>query len=124
MVIAQAANQYRINPKVFLTTLQKECSGVTGTSGPSDTTMRFLMGCVAPSTARQQILCCAERFRAYHDQLTNTGQTVSGWRVGVPKVTEDGVTVTPATKAVAGQFAYTRRAGVQWGGNQPSVGGV
>jgi Zn-dependent metalloprotease len=123
-VIAQAAIQYRINPKVLLATLEKESNGVTRSTRPSDTTMRFLMGCVSPSTAREQLTCAAERFRAYHDQLTNTGSTISGWRVGVPKLTEDGVLVTPATKAVAGQFTYTPYAGVQWGGNQPSVGGV
>ncbi|MCS6910677.1 MAG: PA14 domain-containing protein [Anaerolineales bacterium] len=123
-VIAQTAIQYRVNPKVILATLEKESNGVTRTTRPSDNTMRFLMGCVSPSTARQQITCAAERLRAYHDQLTNTGSTVSGWQVGVPKTTQDGVTVTPATKAVAGQFAYTPYAGVRWGGNQPSVGGV
>lgn len=86
--------------------------------------MKFLMGCISPNTARQQLTCVAERFRAYQDQLTNTGSTVSGWKVGVSKLTQDGVTVTPATKAVAGQFTYTPYPGVQWGGNQPNVGGT
>jgi hypothetical protein len=120
-VIAQAASQYRINPKVILATLEKESNGVTRTTRPPDKIMRFLMGCVSSSTARQQIVCAAERFRAYHDQLTNNGSTVSGWRVGVPKTTQDGVTVTPATKAVAGQFTYTPYAGQKWGG-QPVCG--
>jgi len=123
-VIAQAARTYRINPQVLLATLQKESSGVTRSSRPSDVTLRFLMGCVAPSTAREQITCAAERFRAYHDALISRGVTVSGWRVGNSKQTQDGVLVTPATRAIAGQFTYTPYAGVQWGGNQPSVGGV
>ena len=122
VTIAQAARQYRINPKVILATMQKESSSVTNPGPPAN--MAFLMGCISPNTARQQIACAAERFRTYHDQLTQNGSTVSGWRVGVPKTTQDGVTVTPATKAVAGQFTYTPYAGERWGGNRPGVGGV
>jgi hypothetical protein len=123
-VIANAAAQYRINPKVILVTLQKEHSGVTRTTRPTDSQMRFLMGCVSATTARQQLACAAERFRSYHNSLINTGSTISGWRVGVAKTTQDGVSVTPASRAVAGQFTYTPYAGVQWGGNLSSVGGV
>jgi len=123
-VLVQAASQYQINPRVLLATLEKECNGVTRSTRPSDRTMRSLVGCGLPSTARQQLSCAAERFRAYHNQLTSTGSTVSGWQVGVPKLTQDGVWVTPATKATAGQFTYTPYAGAQWGGNQPSVGAV
>ena len=82
-VIAAAAAQYRINPKVILTTLQKEHSGVTRTTRPTDSQMRFLMGCKTPTTAREQLACAAERFRSYHDSLISSGSTVSGWRVGV-----------------------------------------
>lgn len=123
-VIAEAARTYRINPQVLLVTLQKEHSGVTRSSRPSDAQMKFLMGCVSPTTAREQLLCAAERFRAYHDALVSKGTTVSGWRVGSSKQTQDGVLVTPATRAVAGQFTYTPYAGVQWGGNQRNMGGV
>ena len=123
-VIAAAAVQHRISPKVILTTLQKEHSGVTRTTRPTDAQMRFLMGCVSSTTARQQLACAAERFRSYHNSLINTGATISGWRVGVAKSTQDGVSVTPATRAVAGQFTYTPYAGVQWGGNRAGVGGV
>ncbi len=82
------------------------------------------MGCVAPSTARQQLFCAAERFRSYHDDLNNRGETVSGWKVNVSKSTVDGILVTPATKAIAGQFTYTPFVGTQWGGNQNRWGGV
>ena len=123
-VIAEASRTHRINPQVLLATLQKESVGVTRSMRPADETLRFLMGCLSPSTARGQLACAAERFRAYHDALANTGVTPSGWRVGVAKVTQDGVSVTPATRAVAGQFTYTPYAGVQWGGNLSDVGGV
>ena len=123
-VIAEAAQQYTISPKVLLATLQKEHSGVTRTTRPTESQMAFLMGCRTPTTARAQLACAAERFRFYHDGLINNGATVSGWRVGVAKMTQDGVIVTPATRAVAGQFTYTPYAGVQWGGNRATVGGV
>ena len=123
-VIVAAAQKYTINPRVLLVTLQKESSAVTNGSRPSDTKMKSLMGCGAASTARDQLGCAAERFRAYQDRLTTRGATPSGWQVGVPKATQDGVTVTPATKAVAGQFTYTPYAGAEWGGNQPRVHGV
>ena len=82
------------------------------------------MGCGSPTIARDQLTCAAKLFRGYQDQLTNTGSTVSGWKVGVPKQTSDVVTVTPATKAVAGQFTYTPFAGAQWGGDDSRWGGV
>lgn len=123
-VIATASHRYNINPQVILVTLQKESVGVTRQDRPSDITMRFLMGCIANSTAREQLACSAERFRAYHDDLSARGTTVSGWRVGAVKETQDGVGVTPATKAVAGQFTYTPYAGAQWGGNDSRWGGV
>jgi hypothetical protein len=122
--IYAAAQQYRINPKVLLATLEKEQDGVTTSRRPSDRTLRFLTGCLDPSTARAQLTCTAERLRAYDDQILRRGATVSGWQVGVPKRTEDGVVVTPANRAVAGQFTYTPYAGAQWGGNQPQWGGV
>jgi pSer/pThr/pTyr-binding forkhead associated (FHA) protein len=123
-VIAQAAQRYGINPQVLLATLEKESSGVSRATRPADATLAFLMGCVKPSTAREQLMCAAEMFHAYHNDLNNRGVTTSGWRVGQAKTTVDGVSVTPATKAVAGQFTYTPYAGVRWGGSQPQVGGV
>jgi hypothetical protein len=63
-------------------------------------------------------------YRAYLNELEQNGQTRSGWRVGVGKWTEDGVLVTPATKAAAALFTYTPYAGAQWGGNQPQWGGT
>jgi len=124
VTIYRAAQRYRINPKVILTTLEKENEGITRTTRPSDRAMSFLTGCLDPSTAREQLTCTAERLRAYDTQLRTTGATVSGWQVGVPKRTLDGVVVTPANRAVAGQFTYTPYAGAQWGGDEPQWGGV
>ena len=123
LVIRDAAAKYRINPKVILATLQKESTGVTRSERPSDVTMRELTGC-GVSTAREQLICAAQRFRIYQDDLVRRGATISNWQVGVIKKTQDGVKVIPATQAVAGQFTYTLYAGAKWGGNQLRVGGV
>lgn len=120
-VIAQAATSYQISPKVLLTTLQKESGGVTRTMRPTDTTMGLLMGCGSTSTARAQIECAASYFRSYQNSLLTNGQTISGWRVGTAKQTVDGISVTSATNAVAGQFTYTPYAGSGWGGNNGGV---
>lgn len=121
-LIHNAAVSYHINPKVIIATMQKEQSAVT--QCPTGGTLSLLMGAGVASTAREQIDFGTSLFRAYQDELNSTGQTRSGWKVGVAKQTQDGVWVTPATKAIAGQFTYTPYAGQNWTGNEPSIGGV
>lgn len=121
-LIHDAAVEHRINPKVILATIQKEQSAITRC--PETWRMERLMGAGSASTARDQIDFGTSLFRAYQDELNSNGVTRSGWKVGVAKQTQDGVSVTPATKAVAGQFTYTPYAGTNWGGNNSSVGGV
>ncbi len=121
-LIHDAAAQHHINPKVILATMQKEQSAIIRC--PETWRLKRLMGAGSSSTARHQIDFGASLFRAYQDELNSGGQTRSGWKVGVAKQTQDGVWVTPVTKAVAGQFTYTPYAGTNWDGNNPSVGGV
>ncbi len=121
-LIRQYAQQYQINPKILLATMQKEQSAIS--SCPNTTKLSLLMGASGTSTARGQIAASAGLYRAYLDEQATGGATRSGWVVGVPKQTQDGVMVTPASKAIAGLFTYTPYAGVQWGGNIPGVGGT
>lgn len=121
-LIYDAAHRYRINPKVILTTIQKEQGYITR-GYRNRYGLSLLMGAGSQSTARAQIDFGTSLFRAYQDELNSQGYTRSGWRVGVAKTTQDGVSVTPAAKAVAGQFTYTPYAGRQWGGNT-RFGGV
>ena len=121
-LIHDAAVEHRINPKVIMATMQKEQSAITRC--PETWRLKRLMGAGSASTARRQIDFGTSLFRAYQDELNSNGVTRSGWRMGVAKQTQDGVSVTPATKAVAGQFTYTPYAGVNWDGNNSSVGGV
>ncbi|MHA1288601.1 MAG: InlB B-repeat-containing protein, partial [Candidatus Thorarchaeota archaeon] len=120
-LIIEAAQQYEINPKVILATMQKEQSAITKCPGDA---LSALMGAGSPSTAREQIDFGTSLFRAYLTELQNNGVTRSGWKVGIPKTTVDGVTVTSASRAVAALFTYTPYAGVVWGGNMSSVGGT
>ena len=117
-VMAQAASDHRINPKVIPATIEKEQVGVTRES-LEDWQLSSQMGCGAPSTTRQQIACGAATFGSQFNRQENGGYTTNGWRVGVPKQTQDGVMMTPATMATAGQFSYTPYVGRQWGGNHP-----
>ena len=121
-LVIQASQQYEINPKVILATMQKEQSAIT--TCPGSYALSALMGAGSPSTAREQIDFGTSLFRAYLTELQNNGVTRSGWKVGIPKTTVDGVTVTPASRAVAALFTYTPYAGVAWGGNMSSVGGT
>jgi len=123
-VIASACTLQRISPKVILTVLQRESTGVTNTTQPSNTKMAQLMGAGPASTARDQLQYATSLFRSYQEEQNTGGMTRSGWGVGITKTTQDGVPVTPATKAVAGQFTYNPLVGVQWGGNDPKWGGV
>jgi len=122
--VFNTAQKYNINPKVILATLQKEDKHITRLTRPSNTGMSNMTGCSWGDTARDQIACTGERFRAYQDAQEAGGTTPSGWGVGITKETVDHVMVTPATMAVAGQFTYTPYAGAQWGGDQPQWGGV
>jgi hypothetical protein len=118
-LVHDTAVKYQINPKVILATMQKEQSAITRC--PEAARLKLLMGAGSPSTARDQIDFGASLFRAYQDELNQNGVTRSGWKVGVAKATADGISVTPASKAVAGQFTYTPYAGANWGGANGGV---
>jgi hypothetical protein len=119
-VIYSAAQTYHVSPKVLLTTMQKESSSVTNPNRPSDTVMKSLVWCGTPTTAAKQIRCAASTFD-YYQRVLDGGGTVTGWKKGVAKLTQDSVLVTPATNAVAGQFTYTPYAGSGWGGKYGGV---
>lgn len=120
--IYEAAQTHHINPKVLLATAEKEQRAITSSQLPA-ARLALLMGAGSPSTARHQIPYAAQLLRSYLNDLDTKGTTISGWKVGLAKLTEDGVQVTPANRAVAALFTYTPYAGAQWGGNQPQWGG-
>lgn len=124
-IIADAAITSGINPQVILGTLERESSAVTRTSPPSNTTLRLMVGfdLAHPTTIREQIRDGTAQYRRDFDRLTRGEPTPSGWQIGVPQTTLDGVVVTPRNKVSAGMFSYDPEAGVGWGGQQEAVGG-
>ena len=114
-VIHDAALTHGINPIVLLARVQLEMSLVSQTAA-STRRLDWAMGCGCPDDGDcieafrgfdQQIDCAAERHRTYLNQLDENGVTQSGWRVGTPKTTSDGETVTPRTRATAALYTYT-----------------
>lgn len=121
-LIHAAAVQYQINPKVLLATMQKEQSAISVC--PTTGKLSRLMGISTVSTAREQIATSAALYRAYMNEQAASGSTRSGWAVGLAKETQDGVVVTPASRAIAALFTYTPYAGEGWGGDIAGVGGT
>lgn len=131
LLIFDTSRQYAINPQVLLAKLQSENGAIKRSSRPSDIQLRTIMGCGGSGTLqtaiRVQIDCAAQALRTHFDaQQLPDGRTVSGWRVGETKQTQnilstaanprEGLPVIPATKAVAALYTYTPYRGRIWGG--------
>ncbi|MBW2522596.1 MAG: hypothetical protein JRI23_00405 [Deltaproteobacteria bacterium] len=125
-LLIDAAQAHRISPVVLLVKLQVEMGLVSKTQTPSQFKLDRAMGCGCFSSSDcdrylglgEQIDCAARYFRSYLDDLDSSGQTVSGWKVGVGKRTLDGKRVTPENHATAALYTYTpwvlRNSGGNW----------
>jgi uncharacterized delta-60 repeat protein len=127
-IIYNAAQNNQINPEVILTTLQKEQTLITTsgqpTSGQLDWAMGYAVGNDNYRGFGKQVEAAAWQFDHYWTAYLDLGNpTPSGWGVGITKVTDDDVSVTPENKATAAFYTYTPYAGYQWGGNDPAWGG-
>jgi hypothetical protein len=114
-IIWFAAQEARINPKVLLTTLQKEQRAITDPK-PSQRQLDFVMGYGCPDGSGcsdrfrgfgKQVRGAALQFRGYLDDLREKGETIARWAVGRAKVTGDGVEVAPQNAATAALYSYT-----------------
>lgn len=110
-----AAQEARINPKVLLTTLQKEQRVITNPT-PSQRQLDFAMGYGCPDGSGcsdrfrgfgKQVRGAALQFRGYLDDLLTKGETIARWAVGRTKTTGDEVEVTPRNAATAALYSYT-----------------
>ncbi len=119
--IQAAASTYQLDPKVLLAIMEAEQSALS--QCPDATALQNLMG-LEPTTAREQIVDAADLLGASRAALIADGITPNGWATGTPKVTLDGVSVSPANDTLTVLFDYTQYAGEIWGGNQPGENGV
>lgn len=127
-----AAETHQINPLVLLTTLQKEQRAVTAKTRLEDRRLRLIMGYdpqhrVVPlrqKSIREQIRDAAAQLRRDFNRLNSIPPqpTAGGWQVGIAKLSDDNILVTPATKTAAVLYSYTPEVGEVWGGG-PLVGG-
>ncbi|MDO8599300.1 MAG: hypothetical protein Q7S02_04280 [bacterium] len=114
-VIWLAAQEARINPKVLLTTLQKEQRLVTDPQ-PSPRQLDFAMGYGCPDGSGcsdrfrgfgKQMRGAALQFRGYLDDLATKGETIARWAVGRARSTGDGFEIAPKNAATAALYSYT-----------------
>ncbi len=131
-IIYNAAYRHQINPQYLLVRIQTESSLVTGSNANLIPWATGLGVCDSCSKSNPKVLKykgfakqvdgSADLMRnGYLAALYSGGSTVSGWKVGVPKTSSDGVTIIPQNNATAALYTYTPWVGYH-GGNS-SVGG-
>ncbi len=136
-LIYEASQNYKINPKVILVTLQKEESlidddGISNYQTHLDWAMGYGVcdSCSTDDPSIQgfkgfanQVDVATKAFRRYYDSISATGHTVSGWGPGIVKqlfcsdyeATTDGfcpntstpVNVAPANFVTSALYTYT-----------------
>ena len=127
--IVRAASRYSLNPLVFLVRAEM-AEGLVGEefypAPPARVEYVFDCGCTGsgscdPSLAGfdNQVSCLGRALRASLDEIAQTGATAGQWAPGQPRLTLDGVTVTPADPATAALYQYTpivalKKAGGNW----------
>ena len=124
-IIYNASQNYKINPQVIITTLQKEQSLVTmpPCSNPDiqyryalDWAMGYALGNSTWKGFGKQVDVGTWQFDYNYRTIETTGSK-NGWGVGISKKTEDNVIITPENIATACLYAYTPYAGAGWGGS-------
>ena len=123
-IIAEVSKTYDLNPKFFLTLLEKEMSLITDKS-PTQRQLDYALGFGCPSTCSlaykgfaTQLNAAAKHIREdYIPALQHKGQ-YNGWGPGITKTTIDGISVTPANIATAVLYIYNPYVGKYGGGDQ------
>jgi hypothetical protein len=117
--IVSAANQYRINPLVFLVyaeVLQGLIAAHTYRFPPERTEYLFRCGCTETKTCLpelagldRQVACFGQALRKALDEIKVGGRTAGGWGPDVASTTIDNMKVTPANDATAAIYDRTPR---------------
>jgi len=116
-MIVKAAQDYSINPLILLVKLQVESSLIAKTQPPSTYVLERSMGCGcqddnpgchgAPKGLYEQLVCASSLFRKYMDNLESSGETWTGWGVGIAKKTSEDQWITPENHSTAALYTYT-----------------
>ncbi len=114
LIFYEAAQKYKINPKLLIATAQKEQSAVTD-SALTEYQKKYLMGyAVYPGSPY------LDKYSGIYKQITNSAWQFNKymelyWRFkfqkGKRRTTSDGYSVKPFNKATAGLYNYTPHAG-------------
>lgn len=122
-IITRAAAESHISAQYLLALLEKE-QGLISDPTPTQRQLDFATGFGCPSSCDPayrgfavQVHRAAARTRQYLEDLAARNQTVSGWGVGVTKVTVDGIAVTPTNRATAAVYTYNPLVGKYGGGD-------
>lgn len=113
-ILHASSVKYGINPLVMLARLQME-QGLIAKTTASAYTISIAFGCGCPHAKKlcegpngasyrgfaNQAECAAGTLRRQVTRASTPLGTVSGWKVGVPKRTSDGISVTPKNGATA-----------------------
>lgn len=112
-IIASLSEKESISPVYMLARIETESALI---SSGNLNYIDSATGCACPDSGTcnpsdggfyNQIKCAATLMRGYLNDLARTGETVSGWRVGVRKDTLDPCAITPANQATAALYTYT-----------------
>jgi hypothetical protein len=134
--IVEESRAQEISPVYMLARLETE-SGIVRSGTLSKLSQATGCGCPDGSVCDPQfanfglqVRCAAQLMRGYFKSLATSGQTITGWRVGVGRSTSDPCWVTPANKATAALYTYTPWVGAygigcgtaMWGGSSLVAG--
>ncbi|OGY86315.1 MAG: hypothetical protein A2233_04525 [Candidatus Kerfeldbacteria bacterium RIFOXYA2_FULL_38_24] len=123
-IINAASKKFELNPLFFLVMGQKESSAITNstvTSAIDDCWLGYA-SCKSARGFTAQLYAAADVItNKYLHDLKTKGSTVSGWKVGTPKTTVDGVVVNPQNNITAALYTYNPLVG-RWGGGNYRYG--
>jgi hypothetical protein len=117
--VISAARKYKLNPLVLLV-YAEITQGLVGERAypfpPERVEYVFQCGCLQtrnclPEQAGldRQFDCLGRAIRASLDEIKANEQTISGWGVGIERLTLDGINVSPANDATAAVYDRTPR---------------
>ncbi|USN53877.1 MAG: hypothetical protein H6760_01775 [Candidatus Nomurabacteria bacterium] len=129
-LIAEAAAKYRLSPQFYLVLIEKESGLVRARKTASQELIDRALGYGCPGDCDPayfgfgtQVDSAGNRIQnGYLADMQSRGYTVSGWGVGIPKTTVDGIEITPDNEATAALYTYNPYVGA-YGGGDPRWGG-